>query len=150
MPNETQEKTTIVLNDEELDFDEAVGTEVETAEVDFEAILKASVEKAKKQSMAYTDTRIEQVNQKLLIHQQTLEAHTTSITNIEQVLEAMVKGGNVQAIPLNAVEKKPKGILDVALGTVGGVLHGVVDTAAFICESAVDLVTLGRARRQEQ
>lgn len=149
MKKDEQEKTTVELNDEEnLDFDDEVGT----SDVDFETLVKASVEKAKKQSIAYTDKRIQQVNEKLAQHQQMLEAHNSRIENIEKVVEALASGGNVSVLPAPQAGNQPqsKNLLDVTLGTVGGILHGVVDTAAFICESAVDLVTLGKARRPVQ
>lgn len=40
-----------------------------------------------------------------------------------------------------------KGIIGKTLGAIGSVAHGVIDTAAFVLESAVDLVTLGNARK---
>lgn len=48
---------------------------------------------------------------------------------------------------LAAFQKKQPGVIDNTLGTVGNVLHGVVDTAAFLAESAVDLITFGKAKR---
>jgi hypothetical protein len=167
MPKGKQKETdkTTVEVDEDLDFDDAVDEdeEVEETEIDFEALIKETAIKAKKQAMKYTDTRIAEINEKLEIHQKTLEAHTTSIVNLEQqmaqAIEALKAFGVAAPTPEQALAlaqaaqqtgQQPKGILDTVFGTVGGVLHGVVDTAAFLCESVVDLVTLGKARRPQQ
>lgn len=157
--NKEQEKTTIELEDEDMSFDD-IEEEVEESKSPSDSLQKfmnEAIDKAKKQSIAYTDKRISQVNEKLAKHQELLESHTNAITtqaesiaNLEKVVQGLATG-NVKAVALGetAEPKKPANLLDATLGTVGGVAHGVVDTAAFLCESVIDLVTLGRARRPQ-
>lgn len=111
--------------------------------------IQQSVSKSKRQSIAYTDKRIAQVNEKLAKHSETLDNHAERIEGLERVVEAMATG-KVKAVSVDGEKEKPerKGILDHTLGTVGDIAHGVVDTAAFLCESVIDLATLGKARRQ--
>lgn len=111
--------------------------------------IQQSVSKSKRQSIAYTDKRIAQVNERLAKHSETLDNHAERIEGIERVVEAMATG-KVQAVSMEGNKEKPErsGVLDHTLGTIGDIAHGVVDTAAFLCESVIDLATLGKARRQ--
>jgi uncharacterized protein YjgD (DUF1641 family) len=153
-----EEVTTIEMDDGIDDFDDLEDEMEESEEFDVQAMIDASVQKAKKQANAYTDQRISKVNEKISkLHsmitetQESTKANTEAIENLTKVVEALAKGQKVSAADLSQAQetaKKNPGILDSTLGAVGGVLHGVVDTAAFLLESTVDLVTLGRARRQ--
>lgn len=79
---------------------------------------------------------------------------TTLKTQNEAVLKAMSRIDSSVAIPVDdspkedAVDvKEEKGIVGKTLGAIGSVAHGIIDTAAFVLESTVDLVTLGNARK---
>lgn len=111
--------------------------------------IQQSVSKSKRQSIAYTDKRIAQVNERLAKHSETLDNHAERIEGLERVVEAMATG-KVKAVSVDGEKEKPErnGVLDHTLGTVGDIAHGVVDTAAFLCEAVIDLATLGKARRQ--
>lgn len=150
MPKQEQEKTTIELEDGDMTFDDIEEGTSEDSKDGLEKFMADAIEKARKQSIAYTDKRIAQVNEKLAKHQEILDTHTTDIADLKKVVEGMATG-KVQAVAFSGESEAPKhkNILDATLGTVGGVAHGVIDTAAFLCESVIDLVTLGRARRPQ-
>lgn len=159
--SQNEEKTVIDLDDDDLDFDDAIAEE-ESAdenknEVELDdtllALIATSVEQSRKQAIAYTDKRIEKVNQTLVAHKQLIEGNTSRLDNLEKVVEGFATGNvsvvSAQVVDPSAEPQEPPGIIDNIFGTIGGVLHGVVDTVAFVAESAVDLVTFGKARRPQ-
>lgn len=153
---------------EDLEFDEEVETSApqndvvdndvddDNIEIDdtLQQFMNDAIDKAKKQSTAYTDKRIEKVNKTLASHKRILDTHTDEINELKSNFEELAKGNVVYAQLEDApqedtgVKGKAMGVVDTVFGTVGGVLHGVVDVAAFVCESTIDLVTLGKARKQ--
>lgn len=152
-----EEKVTVVVDDED-DFEQIEVEENEEIEEpvnsdipqDMLIFIQQSVSKSKRQTIAYTDKRIAQVNERLSKHSEQLDNHEERIEGMERVIEAMASG-KVQAVKVGGnKEEKPErsGVLDHTLGTIGDIAHGVVDTAAFLCESVIDLATLGKARRQ--
>ena len=104
--------------------------------------------KTTQQCRAYTDKRIKQINKRVSAHDELLDNHAERIEGLERVVEAMATG-KVKAVSVDGEKEKPErnGVLDHTLGTVGDIAHGVVDTAAFLCEAVIDLATLGKARR---
>lgn len=81
---------------------------------------------------------------------------STLKTQNEAVVRAMARleGKDVPVLDADdrpvddsAPEIQQKGVIGKTLGAIGSVAHGVIDTAAFVLESAVDLVTLGNARK---
>ncbi len=159
---------------EKVDFDfdeieEEIPTQSSSMSVeDFDQKLQELVAKNKKQTEAYIDHRLAKVDDRLKTHAQLLEKHDARLDAIDETLKShneilldmqkergeeprarVVKPQATTQEQLETQSKNPN-ILDMTLGTVGGVLHGVVDTAAFILESTVDLITLGRARRPQE
>lgn len=91
---------------------------------------------------------------------QTLKEQTKVMSTLKTQNEAVVRamarleGKDVSQLieDVKPVDSAPqiheeKGIVGKTLGAIGSVAHGVIDTAAFVLESAVDLVTLGNARK---
>lgn len=171
-----KQEVDVDLDFDDINEDE-VETKTEESEVSMSKVdqqIEELIAKSKAQSTAYVDQRLAQVDDKLKKQAQTLEKHSERLDTIDSVLtshteilkqihlaqKASSQGAsmpNPDTDPVLQAQQKqtaqaqshPAGmnIIDTTLGTVGGVLHGVVDTTAFILESAVDLVTLGRARK---
>lgn len=152
-----EERVTVEVNDDE-DFEEIEGEEIEenegvselTAEQQLDIIMQKCVSTSVQKANAYTNKRINKVKEKLSEHQDILDNHAGRIEGLERVIEGMATG-KIKSVAMDGGEaEKPKreGILDNTLGTIGDVAHGVVDTAAFLCEAVIDLATLGKARRQ--
>lgn len=153
-----EERVTVEVNDDE-DFEEIEGAEIEenegvselTAEEQLDIIMQKCVSTSVQKANAYTNKRINKVKEKLSEHQEILDNHAGRIEGLERVIEGMATG-KIQSVAMDggkdAEKPKREGILDNTLGTIGDVAHGVVDTAAFLCEAVIDLATLGKARRQ--
>lgn len=166
-----EEKIVVEIEDDEFDFDE---DEVVDETVDEkpkakkksstitddlrEAIVEIVNEETKdiRDEQAKIAKRVDKLGNAL---KQQAQVQKTLKTQNEAVLKAMSRldGVNVDELTKNdnpenskdeSIEvKEDKGIIGKTLGAIGGVAHGIIDTAAFVLESAVDLVTLGNARK---
>lgn len=157
--------------DTDIDFDMIdEGEELSTVETpDVSPEIQAMLSKFSEQSKNYVDHRLLKIkddmkrqnelnDERFAEMEKTINHHTSLLTDIAnatpisvQQIPAQIKSGAEEAHS-TGMSSKPKSnpvgnILDTTLGTVGGVLHGVVDTTAFLLESIVDLATLGKARR---
>lgn len=80
----------------------------------------------------------------------TIDSHGSRLDSVEEELRKLAEILEQESgLPETetVANQPPTGVFNQTLGVVGDVLHSVVDTAAFILESAVDLATLGRAKR---
>lgn len=78
-----------------------------------------------------------------------LDDHSRRIQNLEKVVHNLVDAPASKVAPVSK-EEQGSGldrILDATFGTAGRALHAIVDATAYVVESAIDIVTLGRARR---
>ena len=77
--------------------------------------------------------------------------HENRIENLEKIVTNTATASAKRSTAVQETEATGLDrFLDVTLGTTGRALHAVVDTMAFVGESAVDIVTLGRARVNRQ
>ena len=142
------------INEEviDLDFhvvDEDEDDKVQTIEDDLDFDIEDMIEESLKRRTKFFESNLKKMNS-------TLKNHDSRITNLEKqqkvILEELAKISGKDLTPAEVekaiAEIDDRNVLDKTLGAVGGVLHGVVDTAAFVLESTVDLVTLGRAKRE--
>lgn len=161
----TEATTVIEIDDEDFDFDEEKVVDEKpkkkkksSIKLDNdmrEAIIDIVNEETQdiRDEQAKLAKRVEKIGSAL--KEQTKVTSTLKHQN-EAVLRAMARIDG-SASELIDVEGKPtdssvhvdeeKGIIGKTLGAIGSVAHGVIDTAAFVLESAVDLVTLGNARK---
>lgn len=109
------------------------------------------ITRAMKKREEEVDTRFEQIESTLDAHAKLFKdiAEATPITVQQIPASIQQQQATAQAEQEHPTEKPNPvtGIVNGTLGTAGKLLHGVVDTAAFVLESVVDLVTLGKARR---
>ena len=146
------------VNDEIIDIDAMVDEDVDDVSIvddvtiddeplDVDDYIEQAVQR---------QTRVIKANYKAI--EKRVDAHDERITTLEKNQAIILKKvnalskGAVDVDDIDSVDDKDelddRNILDKTLGTVGNILHGVVDTAAFVLESTVDLVTLGRAKRE--
>ncbi len=120
------------LHDTEFADDEML------SEDEIEAIVKQQV------SILRTDVhdRFGKVEARIDDHDKRIAALETKMLSASTTTQATPAGKKEDATKMDR-------FLDATLGTVGHALHVVGDTAAFLYESAVDIVTLGRARAQK-
>lgn len=124
-------------------------------------------ERIKKQQLAIDDhtRRISAVEESINTHASEIEGIVTQQDQMMKLIESMQTTQassdpqpQTQQTNPNAYQQAhhhvygqpSKGVIDNTLGTVGGVAHGIIDTAAFLCESVIDLVTFGKAKRTDQ
>ena len=138
------------VNDEIIDLDGEENEETfqaieDALDLDIEDMIEASMKRRTK----FFESNLKKVNS-------TLKDHDSRITAVEKqqkvILEELAKisGKDLTEAEVEKAiaEMDDRNVLDKTLGAVGGILHGVVDTAAFVLESTVDLVKLGRAKRE--
>jgi uncharacterized protein (UPF0335 family) len=98
--------------------------------------------------LAELDERLEQEKKKFNARISKIEKQ---VDNHEERIKALEEGVVLAKQPVEqqaqVQQQEPQGILDVTFGTIGNVLHSVVDTASYILEATVDIVTLGKAKR---
>lgn len=73
-----------------------------------------------------------------------VDNHEERITKIEKCLQQAPVSTEIEE------EGEKSGVdsfLDATFGTIGHIGHTIVDTVAFVAESVVDIITLGRAKR---
>lgn len=123
--------------------------------------LSKMIELSVSKSIAPLAESISELQEQVTDIQHTIKKHGRAIVKLQnqEVIDMPVNQLEAPAsaetpATTNAQESVPapqqtekRGVIDATLGTVGGLLHGVIDTAAFVLESTVDLVTLGRAKR---
>ncbi|MNO88484.1 hypothetical protein D3C76_799350 [compost metagenome] len=136
-----RERDEVDLDDEDFDIDEedAIADDEDDDADELEAIVQRHVSKAQVD-----------IDRVLAKFEARLQDHEHRITNVEKIVTNLsgIKSASGKR-PAIIQESEATGLdrfLDVTLGTAGRAMHAVVDTIAFVGESAVDIVTLGRAR----
>lgn len=162
---EKQHKTapaTTDLDFDDIDENEGVIVAEGVNDDDVSPAIAAMLLRFKEQNTNYVDIQLGKVVQMVQAQTVVLEQHDTRMSDMEQLLEqhtlilksmSSTSMGAVDTVVDESTDNKQQtgnpvtGVVCGVLGTVGGVLHTVVDTAAFLLESTVDLVTFGKARR---
>ncbi len=131
-------------NDEYVDGDVNLDKRIEMVEDEPET-LEDFIEKAMARQQKTVNTALKSINKRV-------NEHDKRISKVEQQQEEIMKALSLNSKTSKAIDEDGnaddnRNVFDKTLGAVGGVMHGIVDTTAFILESAVDLVTLGRAKR---
>lgn len=139
--NEKEQQTPVITGDPVEDFELEDGDEnFMDEDASLDEIVNHHVKKANAEMnrlMSKMDSRIQD--------------HENRIANLERLAmnesqPSAKRSGLIQESEATGLDR----FLDVTLGTTGRALHAVVDTMAFVGESAVDIVTLGRARVNRQ
>lgn len=128
-----------------IDVDEIVNSEKPVKMVEDEPeTMEDFIEKAMARQEKTINETMKLVNKRFDVHDKRI---STLEKQQEEILNALAINVSDAKI-INENEPDNRNVLDKTLGAVGGVMHGIVDTAAFVLESTVDLVTLGRAKRE--
>lgn len=135
-----------VEEDFEFNDDDEEGEKV--TQVSMEDMIQQASQKTHQQLTAYVDKRMEKLNEKVIDNTKNIESLNDRVVLLEQLNQSHQPSQANGTLKQHQEENKPQGIMDATFGTVGGLLHGIVDTTAYVLESTIDLVTLGKARRQ--
>lgn len=170
---EEQYKTTPTASD--FNFDDIDETpsqnkqgveQIEVVSAKVSPEIMAMLSRFKQQNTSYVDMQMTKIVDMVKVQNVVIEEHDARITSMQDaltrhadILESLssatssAPSASASTEPVSSASEQPAqrmnsgSVIGSTLGAVGGVLHTVVDTAAFILESAVDLATFGRARR---
>lgn len=160
----SQQQTNVHIDFDDLDEDiekmEPSASETTEPSSVLSPEIQAMLKHNHEQALNYIDIRFTKMNDELKTYGEKIESNTSRIDTLEKTVakqnefirKAVGATGGVVPPEFDPTQQAGesadnKGIIDTTLGTVGNVAHGLVDTAAFLCESVIDLVTLGKARR---
>lgn len=127
--------------EEQEDFDPDVDADADDDADDVDARIQQIVNARVGEAQKTINAQLKQMSARI-------DDHDHRIVNLEKTV-ANLSGIKAPAGKKAAVAEESTGLdkfLDVTLGTAGRMGHAVVDTVAFVGESIVDIVTLGRAR----
>lgn len=148
MPRGQNQHDEVDLDDEDFDVDDENPIDNDDADDDDEddAIRNSvDINRIVRQQLALQQADINNAMARL---EARLQDHEHRLTNVEKMVTNLANTPSPKKKSL-VPETEATGLdrfLDVTLGTAGRAMHAVVDTIAFVGESAVDIVTLGRAR----